>query len=233
MGSGAGKGSKGGAKSKSSKSKSASSKKKAEGSSKKKKERKHEEPQGEFGDVEEGGYDNNGDMNDLMKVGEQAAEAASNPLVLFIVVVKALTTIGAINMIIVQFVGGLGNDNIEFIPAAVRVYVVIFSSFVILNEMGLGKKLMGGSSFFANWIIRGAFYGYIGLVGLEQNSLASKSVGIYATIVAWYMIVCGGLYLIMGLLCLQKMYDSLVPDVDELVDAGGKAARVAKSEGLI
>jgi hypothetical protein len=229
-GSGAGKGEKGGKGGKGSKGGKGGKNSKGGKSKKEKKKR-------ETDDEEQGGGGGLGsDEAELMAMGQKYERAGNDPFVNFIVGWKFITTVGAINMIIVQFVGGLSNDDIEVFPAVARVYVVIFCAFVIMNEMGLGKKLTGGSSLFSNWIVRGLFYAYIGLVGLEQNVLASEATGIYAKVVAWYMIVCGGMYLTLGACCLELYYNSIVPDFDEIAgdlskENRDKAKRVADKYG--
>lgn len=146
----------------------------------------------------------------------------------FIVVVKTLTVFSAINMIIGQVVGGLKHDDMEFIPATMRIYVVLFSSLVIANELGLGKKMMHGSAAFSNWVIRGAFYAFIGVVGLEQNSLASQEkTNVYLTVVAWFMVGVGVLYAVMGALCLQVYYDRHI-SVEEVDQHNMKRRRSVK-----
>lgn len=157
---------------------------------------------------------------ELMEKGQKYQSLGTSRLVHFVFVWKLVTTVAAVNMIIVQCVGaGLtNNDSIEVIPVAARIYIIIFCLCVIMNEMGLGEKLTGGSALFSNWIVRALFYGYIGLTELEQDATDySKWFGYYATGVAWYMIVvCGGMYLALGALCCQLRYNSIVPDLDQL-----------------
>jgi hypothetical protein len=167
---------------------------KNKGASKKKKEES-------FDDEDEESDDDNVDNN----AGD--GSESKNIFLQLIMVLQVLLVIGAVNMIVVQFVGGLASESIEFIPAAGRVYVIVFSVLVVLNEADLGEKLLGGSAFFANWLFRGFFYSYIGVVGLEQSSDGDGD--LYADATAWYMLIGGMIYAGLGMMCLQTKYNEL------------------------
>jgi ABC-type glucose/galactose transport system permease subunit len=69
------------------------------------------------------------------------------------------------------------------------------------------------------WIFRGVFYAFIGVLGLNEHAAAGsnfdegykhRDVAINCiVIVAWVMILIGMLYVLMGVLCLQLVYNRL------------------------
>jgi len=115
-----------------------------------------------------------------------------------------------------------------WLQIAVRSYLAIFCLFFILTESNI-PILRDLLSKFAhsNWILRGFLYSFIGLIGIEQN-LAIKVADIaagttnsvlgptYGTLFAslfmdittWTMISVGILYFVLGLLCMQKWYET-------------------------
>jgi hypothetical protein len=97
-------------------------------------------------------------------------------------------------------------------------YLIAFGILVIMTETniwGLGDRLNKLLNF---WFIRGAFYVFIGIQGLNQlaNAVMRIDAGIewsrmfyrnMITIVSWLMIGIGILYFCMGVLCLHILYD--------------------------
>jgi len=97
-------------------------------------------------------------------------------------------------------------------------YLIMFGILIIITETnvwGLGDRFNKLLNF---WFIRGLFYVFIGIQGLNQlaNAVMRIDGGIelsrmfyrnMITIVSWMMIGVGILYFAMGVLCLHHLYD--------------------------
>lgn len=86
-----------------------------------------------------------------------------------------------------------------------------------------------------NWVLRGFLYSFIGLIGMEQDlairveeiSAGSASVlgpdfltlfaMLFINITAWTMISVGILYIVLGMFCLQGLYERIEKDYREKV----------------
>ena len=86
-----------------------------------------------------------------------------------------------------------------------------------------------------NWILRGFLYSFIGLIGMEQDlairveeiSAGSASVlgpdfltlfaMLFINITAWTIIGVGILYMLLGIVCMQGLYDRLEKEHREKV----------------
>jgi hypothetical protein len=98
-------------------------------------------------------------------------------------------------------------------------YVLLLCIVVVLVECEWTR--IGRDSFiFSYWVTRGMTYAFIGVLGLEENNTAdwtnpSDVIENFVKVVAWLMIGCGGIYLLMGLVCLQLYYNRLRKDYEE------------------
>merc|ERR1712146_303407 len=94
---------------------------------------------------------------------------------------------------------------------ALRTYGVVFACIIILTELRW-TRMINESTFLQNWVTRGLFYIFVGLLTLEQNQ--EKAIVIlppwilfYIKIVGLILITIGILYMIMGLMCLRRLKD--------------------------
>ena len=97
-------------------------------------------------------------------------------------------------------------------------YLIMFGVLIIITETnvwGLGDRFNKLLNF---WFLRGPFYVFIGIQGLNQlaNAVMRIDGGLelsrmfyrnLITIVSWMMIGVGILYFAMGILCLHHLYD--------------------------
>ncbi|KAL7525617.1 hypothetical protein ACHAWF_003819, partial [Thalassiosira exigua] len=114
-----------------------------------------------------------------------------------------------------------------WLQIAVRSYLAIFClSFMIAeSRIPFLKRI---SSPHDGWVLRGFLYSFVGLVGMEQDiaikatdiaSLGPASIlgpdygtlfaTLYMSVSAWIMIGAGALYAILGMLCLQGLYEKM------------------------
>lgn len=121
----------------------------------------------------------------------------------------------------------LDEGEITGLQYFVRIYLIIFCiSFVLLESR---IPLLRRITFPAhnNWILRGFMYTFIGVIGMEQDvaikveDIASGTSNIlgpdYGTLFAslsiaittWIMVGVGILYMILGMMCLQRWYEKL------------------------
>ncbi len=121
----------------------------------------------------------------------------------------------------------LDTGDITGLQYFVRIYLIIFCvSFVLLESR---IPLLRRITFPAhnNWILRGFMYTFIGVIGMEQDvaikveDIASGTSNIlgpdYGTLFAslsiaittWIMVGVGILYMILGMMCLQRWYEKL------------------------
>lgn len=139
----------------------------------------------------------------------------------FMYLVSYLVVIAAVNMVIGQIVGMIF-ENVNIIEIIMRCYVIALCGLVCLVEMEWTKSARE-SVILRLWITRGLFYAFIGILGLEQNDNATARDGVqlsdltrnYLRAVAWVMIGCGAIYLIMGATCMQLLYNKQRADYDE------------------
>lgn len=121
----------------------------------------------------------------------------------------------------------LDEGEITGLQYFVRIYLIVFClSFVLLESR---IPLLRRITFPAhnNWILRGFMYTFIGVIGMEQDvaikveDIASGASNIlgpdYGTLFAslsiaittWIMVGVGILYMILGMMCLQRWYEKL------------------------
>jgi hypothetical protein len=123
----------------------------------------------------------------------------------------------------------LGVGGITGLQYFVRIYLIIFCvSFILLESRIPLLRRLTFPSHDNNWILRGFMYTFIGIIGMEQDvaikveDIASGTSNIllgpnYATLFAslsiaiatWIMVGVGVLYMLLGVMCLQKLYERL------------------------
>lgn len=121
----------------------------------------------------------------------------------------------------------LGHES-TWLQIAVRSYLAIFCLSFILTESRI-PFLQKIASPHNNWVLRGFFYSFIGLIGMEQDlavkvediaagtgtsSVLGPDYGtlfatLFMSITTWIMIGVGIIYTILGLLCMQGRYERL------------------------
>ena len=111
----------------------------------------------------------------------------------------------------------------------VRIYLMIFCvSFVLLeSRIPLLRRLTFPAH--DNWILRGFMYTFIGIIGMEQDvaikveEIASGShllgpdygsllASLSISVTTWIMVGVGVLYMILGMMCLQNLYERMETD---------------------
>lgn len=121
----------------------------------------------------------------------------------------------------------LDKGEITGLQYFVRIYLIVFCISFILLESRI--PLLRRITFPAhnNWILRGFMYTFIGVIGMEQDvaikveDIASGTSNIlgpdYGTLFAslsiaittWIMVGVGILYMILGMVCLQRWYEKI------------------------
>ena len=141
--------------------------------------------------------------------------------------------IAALNMFIGQVVGIFFQEDgpIQYV---LRFYVMLLCALAILVELEwtrFGRE----SKVLQNWITRGSYYGFIGVIGLEENDTSrGKNTGNenfdvshnFLKVVAWTMIGVGILYFLLGVFCGQLYYNRRREDYERRL---GRAAEVRQT----
>jgi hypothetical protein len=139
----------------------------------------------------------------------------------FFILVSIITGVAAFNMAIGQVIG-IAFEAVGPIQYVLRFYVVLLCLLVIMNELNW-TSFTRESRILRFWVTRGMFYSFIGLLGLEENDMSSinsessqlSAAAGFVKAVAWIMIGCGGLYFVMGVCCLQLVYNRLCSKFEE------------------
>ena len=139
----------------------------------------------------------------------------------FMYVIRYIVVVAALNMLIGQIVGMIF-ENVGVVEYIMRIYVIVLCVLVMCVELEF-TKFARESMIFHVWVTRGLFYGFIGVLGLELNDNATARDGVqisdltrnYLRAVAWIMIGCGGVYLAMGVTCMQILYNKQRKDFEE------------------
>jgi hypothetical protein len=129
--------------------------------------------------------------------------------------VQIIASLANLCMILVQVIPIIACQLIP-LQEVVRVYMSVFCFFNLLTELELVK----GAS---NWMVRGIFYTFIGVVTLEQREamIATGLVhkpspsdywktmwaSLIIEIASWWVIASGCLYFILGLFCMKGIRD--------------------------
>ena len=133
---------------------------------------------------------------------------------------KLITTLIATLLLIAQVISlvYLPFDGVELL---LKIFLSSFCVLIIMNELEWWSKLRENSLFW-NWITRGYFYAFIGLVSVEENNLKPSSgaletlpvdytAALFIETASWMMFVIGALYLSLGSCCCQ-LYQTKVRD---------------------
>ena len=136
------------------------------------------------------------------------------------IVVSIIAGLSAFNMALGQFIG-IAFGAVGPVQYVLRVYVILLCALVVLNELEW-TKLTRESTILHWWVTRGMAYAFIGVLGLEENSVtpADRNENVngretalgYIKVVAWLMVGCGTLYFCMGVLCLQLVCNRMRED---------------------
>jgi hypothetical protein len=135
---------------------------------------------------------------------------------------RGITVMAALNMAVGQVLG-IVFETAGPVQYVLRFYVVLLCLLVILNELEY-FALTVESRILHYWVTRGALYAFICLLGLEENdtsagvSTSSSVATTYVKAVAWVMIGIGATYFLMGLVCLQFVYDRIRTDYERRLE---------------
>mmetsp|Transcript_21429 Transcript_21429/g.27713 ORF Transcript_21429/g.27713 Transcript_21429/m.27713 type:complete len:205 (-) Transcript_21429:979-1593(-) len=141
-------------------------------------------------------------------------------------------------MLVGQLVGIIFQD-LGPVSLVIRTYLVVLSFLGILVE--LEWTSIAKSAVLHNWISRGLFYAFIGVLGLQENDSASlrdenrvgdKIALNYVKVVAQMMIGLGCLYFFMGITCMQIWYNRQVEDYKSRVERGRTVRQTAQRYGV-
>jgi len=148
--------------------------------------------------------------------------------------IRYLTILASFAMLCMQIIPLfiLNTNDITGLQYFVRLYLIIFCvSFILLeSRIPLLRRLTIFPSYENNWILRGFMYTFIGIIGMEQdvamkvediatskaatNSILGPNYGflfasLFIAITTWVMVGVGVLYMVLGVMCLQKWYERL------------------------
>uniref|UniRef100_A0A7S1ZNF7 Uncharacterized protein n=1 Tax=Trieres chinensis TaxID=1514140 RepID=A0A7S1ZNF7_TRICV len=133
---------------------------------------------------------------------------------MFFVTVSAVTMLSLASMAISQLLLFLTQN--DFLPQLLRIYIFIFSSLFVFMELEWPVWLVRNIAGTSNWILRGMIYSFMGLVGMEQSTavLAKEPfhqlfVSLFIRISSWALVVMGGIYFVMGVLCMKGLRDKV------------------------
>mmetsp|Transcript_10278 Transcript_10278/g.15025 ORF Transcript_10278/g.15025 Transcript_10278/m.15025 type:complete len:199 (-) Transcript_10278:83-679(-) len=141
----------------------------------------------------------------------------------------------ALAMAVGQLVG-IVYYEVNPIHFVVRIYMVIFCILMFLNEIAC-TSFIRDSRVLNNWISRGLIYSFVGIMGVSQNEVHSASSSTkkgavaaftYVEVVAWAMVAIGVLYLLMGLLCCQRIANGMQEEYAERAENGKKLRKASK-----
>jgi hypothetical protein len=125
---------------------------------------------------------------------------------------KCITILIAMLLLIAQILSlvYLPFDGVELL---IKIFLSSFCVLIVMNELEWWS-LLKGSALFWNWIPRGYFYAFIGVVSVEENNLKPSGVSLNALpfdytaalfieTTSWMMFAVGILYMSLGLCCCQ------------------------------
>jgi len=155
--------------------------------------------------------------------------------------VSLLTALSAVWMAIGQVLGIVVYEN-TVVTYTLRGYVILLCVLVVLVELEWPQPVRE-MFLFRHWVSRGLFYTFIGVVGMQENE--SSDVVITKTdsdvyemmsdiviVVAWNMVGCGLLYIVMGLLCLHYVLKRLRVDYEERVQRAQERNEGKDDDGM-
>ena len=149
----------------------------------------------------------------------------------FVLFISILVLLAGVNMALGQLAGMYFEENgpIQYV---LRLYVVVLCALVIMIELEW-TKFASESKILDYWVTRGLFYAFIGVIGIDQNDTSGDFEGSSASLkwikaAAWIMVACGAIYFVMGICCLQMVYDKLRKDYGERLE---RAKQVRETAG--
>ena len=134
-----------------------------------------------------------------------------------------------------QFVGMalLKQTPIQYV---LRIYVIILCGLAVTNELEW-TLIIRGSELLTNWVSRGAVYAFIGVLGLEENTVSPlrnesilttwKMELTYMVVASYMMVGCGILYSGMGLICMQRVCNRYREDYKKRCELAKAAGRIS------
>lgn len=141
---------------------------------------------------------------------EQSRGIQKGCLLQFLTIFSSLIIVCAVGISFLQVLGVYYLvSEMTFVRAAIRIYVVLFSFIVILNELEW-SALVRNSIISYSWIARGMFYSFIGFIVLDQHvghQLESQIFRLCFSVCGDTLVVSGAVYILMGLLCLKRARD--------------------------
>jgi hypothetical protein len=128
--------------------------------------------------------------------------------------ISFVTCVSAVLMCLGQVIG-MFVDKQDPIQWVMRLYVIVLCCLVFMNELEW-TRFTRDSTILRFWITRGFIYAFVGVLGLDQNStnaqngsVPSAAATVYFGVVAWFILLCGMLYSLMGFFCLQLAQDRM------------------------
>jgi hypothetical protein len=158
----------------------------------------------------------------------------------FTILISLIVGLSSLLMCISQFVGLAlqATTNIQYV---VHIYGILLSVLAMMTELGW-TSIVTDSKILNNWISRGIFYTFIGMIGLMQDEAEplkkdNESIGgrnvdmMFIYVVAYLMIACGVLYFCMGILCLQVLARKQREEHKENVKEAKLKKKIMKESG--
>jgi hypothetical protein len=119
---------------------------------------------------------------------------------------------------------GMTYNHIDTISYVLRSYVIALCFLVVMVEAEW-TSFVRNSSILRYWITRGLFYSFVGIIGIQQNDHVEErnpsesrrdSASLkFIRVVAWLMVASGVVYFMVGILCMQIIYNRLRRDYEE------------------
>jgi hypothetical protein len=127
-----------------------------------------------------------------------------------IILLSIVTCVAAVLMLIGQILGLFVFRSYGPIQYILHFYVFSLCILVVLVEWewtAIGRQ----SFIFSHWLTRGLSYCFIGVLGLEENDTAdwtdaSNFIEFFVKFAAWFVIVVGTMYFVLGLFFVQGFY---------------------------
>jgi len=121
-------------------------------------------------------------------------------------------------MLAAQVVPLFVKQDIEPIQYVLRCYLSVFSLLILLAEIEFSWTIKR-IPIFNNWIHRGLFYSFFGLVGVEESvaiDLDGESIpATFIHVSSWMMVASGVIYFVLGIFCMNKVRDRCVASYEE------------------
>jgi len=173
--------------------------------------------------------------NELVEVELDPRRRCLHKLFILFSVVSVLA---ALNMAVGQCLGialkGVALGRVPPAEVFLRIYVVCGCVLVFMTEVEW-TTFTRESKILMNWVTRGLFYAFIGVIGLEEDfvnpaedpdlTVRKKEIYIFIQTVAYMMIGCGLLYSVMGMLCLQILCNRYRRDYKKRCENAKEAKR--------